>query len=874
MDWHAKEIEKIFHELKTNENGLTSEEAMRRLKKFGLNKLPEEKKITKPQIFFRQFKSLLVYILLIAALVTLFLKEFVDTGVILAAVFLNTLVGFLQESKAEKIIERLRLMLEHKAKVIGDGYEHEIKAEEIVPGDVILIEAGDKVPADARLIEAKNLQITEAVLTGESAPSTKAASTLAPGVPLPDRENMIYTGTSVVRGRGKAVVVETGSRTELGKIALMVRETKEEQTPLQKQLANFSKWLAAILSFICLVIFLFGILQGRPLVEMFLTAVAVAVAAIPEGLLISLTVILAIGMQKILKENALVRKLIAAETLGSVSVICSDKTGTLTLGKMMVDHIFTITQSEKTKMKALEIGLLCNNAVIENPEDELKDWIIFGDPTEQALLLAAVSAGLDKKELEKAMPRLDEIPFDEEKKFMATLHQIRKSEIRNLIYAKGAPEKIMAMSDQLEMDGKIKRLTQKDVQKFRKEIDYLASRGLRLLAVAYKEVKNLEKISEKDLTDLIFVGLVALKDPLRPEANEAIRLCREVGIRPILVTGDHQLTAKTIAREVNLPVEEKNILEGSELDKISDKEFYKILKDIDVYARVEPRHKMRIIEAWQAKGEVVAMTGDGVNDAPALKKADIGVALGSGTDVAKEAADIVLLDNNFKTIVKAVERGRVIFENIRKVVTYLLSDSFTEVILVGGSLLLGLPLPVLAAQILWVNLIEDSLPSIALAFEPEEERLMKEKPRKKTEPILNNEMKVIIFIIGIFTDLLLLGLFYYFWNLYQDINYVRTIIFLGLGSNSLFYVWGCRSLRFSVWHENPFKNKFLNFSVIFGFLMFFIALYVPFFQKILRTMPLGIFEWGVIISLGLINLILIEIVKYIFIRKKEGKSSN
>jgi Ca2+-transporting ATPase len=480
-------------------------------------------------------------------------------------------------------------------------------------------------------------------------------------------------------------------------------------------------------------------------------------------------------------------------------------------------------------MKALEIGLLCNNAVIENPEDELKDWIIFGDPTEQALLLAAVSAGLDKKELEKAMPRLDEIPFDEEKKFMATLHQIRKSEIRNLIYAKGAPEKIMAMSDQLEMDGKIKRLTQKDVQKFRKEIDYLASRGLRLLAVAYKEVKNLEKISEKDLTDLIFVGLVALKDPLRPEANEAIRLCREAGIRPILVTGDHQLTAKTIAREVNLPVEEKNILEGSELDKISDKEFYKILKDIDVYARVEPRHKMRIIEAWQAKGEVVAMTGDGVNDAPALKKADIGVALGSGTDVAKEAADIVLLDNNFKTIVKAVERGRVIFENIRKVVTYLLSDSFTEVILVGGSLLLGLPLPVLAAQILWVNLIEDSLPSIALAFEPEEEGLMKEKPRKKTEPILNNEMKVIIFIIGIFTDLLLLGLFYYFWNLYQDINYVRTIIFLGLGSNSLFYVWSCRSLRFSVWHENPFKNKFLNFSVIFGFLMFFTALYVPFF---------------------------------------------
>ncbi len=873
MDWHALEIKEIFNQLKTTEHGLAFDEAKKRLTKFGLNKLPEEKRLTQIQIFLHQFKSPLVYVLLIAALITLFLHEFIDTGVILTAVFLNTLVGFFQESKAEKTIAQLRLMLEHKAKVIRERHEHEIKAEGVVPGDIILVEAGDKIPADARLIEARNLQVVEAVLTGESVPSQKSIKVLEVGASLADRENMVYTGTNVIRGRGKAVVIATGNRTELGKIALMVKETQEEKTPLQKQLAEFSKWLALILSFICLIIFLFGLLQGKSFIEMFLTAVAVAVAAVPEGLLVSLTVILAIGMQKILKEKALVRKLIAAETLGSVSVICSDKTGTLTLGKMLVDHIFTATQSEETKMKALEIGLLCNNAIIENPEEELKDWVIFGDSTEQALLLAVVQAGLKKEELEKEQPRLDEIPFDEEKKYMATLHEIRnpKSKIQNLIYVKGAPEVVMAMSGWIEVDGKVEKMTHERAQKFKKEIENLTAKGLRLLAVAYKEVENIVSLEETNLNEMILVGLVALKDPLRSEAKEAVRLCQEAGIRPILVTGDHKLTAKTIAHEVGLPSEEKNILEGQELDKMSDQDFEAALKRIDVYARVEPRHKLRIIDAWQKRGKVVAMTGDGVNDAPALKKADVGVALGSGTDVAKEASDIVLLDDNFKTIVKAVERGRVIFENIRKVVVYLLSDSFTEVILVGGSLLLGLPLPVLAAQILWVNLIEDGLPSIALSFEPEEKGLMEEKPRKKTETILNLEMKIIIFVIGIFTELLLFGLFLYFWKVYQDITYVRTIVFVGLGINSLFYVWSCRSLRFSVWHENPFKNKFLNFSVIFGFLMFFVALYIPFFQKVLRTVPLGLWEWSVVIFLGLINLLLIELVKYIFIVKQKKR---
>ena len=879
MDWHAKELQEVLHQLKTTQSGLSFEEAKKRLAKYGLNKLPEEKRLARLKIFLNQFRSPLIYILLIAAAITLFLKDFIDTGVILATVFLNTTIGFLEENKAERAIEKLRLILEYKARILREGKEYEIKVEELVPGDIILIGAGDKISADARLIEAKNLQVNEAVLTGESMPSSKSTRILEAGATLANRENMIYMGTSAVRGRGMAVVTETGSKTELGKIAQMVYEIPEEKTPLQKQIINLSKWIAIGFSFLCLVLFVFGLLQGRSILEMFLVVVAVAVASVPEGLVISLTVILAVGMQRILKERALVRKLIAAETLGSVSVICFDKTGTLTFGKMLVDHIFTETGSEKTKMKVLEIGLLCNNAVIQNPGEELKDWVIFGDPIDQALLLAAVQAGLDEEVLKKEIPRLDEIPFDEEKKFMATLHEASqtrdKRQKTKVIFVKGAPEKIMAMSNWLEVDGKKEKLTHERSQKFKKETDRLASIGLRLLAVAYKEVRDIESLKEQDLNNLVFVGLVALKDSLRPEASGAIKLCQEAGIRPVLVTGDHRLTAQTIAREIGLPAEKKNVLEGQELDKISDAEFNKILKNIDVYARVEPRHKLRIIDAWQKRGEVVAMTGDGVNDAPALKKADVGVALGSGTDVAKEVSDIVLLDNNFNAIVKAVEQGRTIFENVRKVLVYFLSDGFCEMILVGGSLLLGLPLPVLAAQILWVNLIEHSTPALALAFEPEEKELMQEKPRKKNEPILDSEIKAIIFLIGILTDLILFGLFYYLWKITGDLIYSRTMIFAGLAVDSLFYVWSCKSLRFSLWQKNPFKNRFFNIGIVFSFITLIVALYVPFLQKILRTVPLGLWDWFILFVLGIINIILIEIVKYIFIvRRKNQVASN
>jgi Ca2+-transporting ATPase len=869
MDWHAREIREIFLELKTTERGLSFDEANKRLEKYGPNILPEAKRLTASQIFFNQFKNSLVYILLAAAVITIILREFVDAGVILAAVLLNVSIGFFEESRAEKTIEKLKEAIDHRAKVVRDGREKEIRAEEVVPGDIITIEAGDKIPSDGRLIQATNLEIVEAALTGEAAPSTKSAKKLSPGTVLAERENMVYCGTNVMRGRGLAVVFATGREMEIGKIALMLASAPEEKTPLQEKLAVFARRLSVVLLAICFVIFIIGLAQGRSFIEMLTVAVAAAVAAVPEGLLVTVTVILAVGMQKILKEKALVRKLVAAETLGSTSIICTDKTGTLTEGVMMVDHIFTETESEKTKMKVLEIGLLCNNAVIENPEEELEDWIIFGDSTERALLLSALAGGVDQKKIKNEFPRLGEIPFDENKKYMATLHksQNQKSKIKNIIYVKGAPEKVLAMSEWLEIDGKTEKLTEERAHKFRKEVDNLASRGLRVLAFAHKNIDS-DKFSDDDLRGLVFVGLAALRDPLRKETAPAIKMCRAAGIRPILVTGDHRLTAKMVAKEIGLDASDKNILEGGDLDKMSDDELAKILKKIDIFARVEPRHKMRIVEAWQERGEVVAMTGDGVNDAPALRRADVGVALGSGTEVAKEAADIILLDDNFQSIVKAVERGRIIFENIKKVILYIFSGIFTEMALIVTSLFFGLPLPILAAQILWINLIEDSPPSMALAFDPGEEGTMLARPRRRDEPIIDLKMKTLVTAISSFTILTLFGVFYYFWRITGDIDYTRTMVFVGLGINSFCYVFACRTIRHSIFENNPFQNKFLNLSVAGGLVMLALALYVPFLQNILKTVPLGAGEWFLLIGFGIINIILIETVKYIFIIKR------
>jgi len=855
--WHNLSWREAVKKLKSDsEDGLGEKEIKAQREKFGRNLLPEEKPLPKLKIFLEQFKSPLIYILVIAGIVVLFFKEFTDAVVIFGAVFLNTFVGYFQENKAGQALRKLKNIVKIKAQVIREGNIKIIDSERLVPGDIFNLSPGDKVPADGRIIESYNLKINEMALTGEWLSAEKKSDVFPEKTPLADRDNMVYMGTVVENGKAKVVVVSTGLETEIGKVAQMVREAKEEKTPLQKKLARFSKIVGGVIIAICIVIFIEGVITGNTLLEMFEVAVAVAVAAIPEGLPVAMTVILALGMQRILKKKGLVRKLASAETLGSTSVIATDKTATLTEGKMKVTEVIAETKNDRNL--TLKIATLSNEAFIENPEEAMEKWIIQGRPTDKALLLAGIEAGINRKELEKRMLKIAEFPFSPVNKFLAKAFSLNKKE--DILYVLGAPEKLLEMSKYFRKGRKEESLSSQKRNELKDTLEELTGKGLRVVAVAYKKINNL-----KDLFDnLVFVGMIGLKDPIRKEVKKAIKICRQAGMRPIIVTGDHRLTAKSVAQELGFKVKKENIMEGKELDQLSDKEFEERVKDIQIYARVEPKHKMRIIQAWQEKGEVIAMTGDGINDAPALKKADIGIAIGSGTEVAKEVSDLVLLTDNFNIIVAAVEEGRSIIDNVRKVITYLLSDSFTETILIGVGLFFGC-LPITAVQILWVNLIEDGLPNIALAFEPKEKDLMKQKPQGHDIPLLNREMKVLIFVIGLITDFILLGLFFCLWKLDHDIAHIRTMVFACLSIDSIFYVFSCKSLRKNIWQINLFSNKFLVFAWLFSVTILMAAIYLPPFQILLKTVPLGLNDLLIVFGIGLTELMLIEATKYYFI---------
>ncbi|MBZ9572141.1 HAD-IC family P-type ATPase [Patescibacteria group bacterium] len=855
--WHNLSWQEVIKKLNSNsEQGLSEKEIKKRQEKSGLNLFPEEKPLSRLEIFFEQFKSPLIYILIIAGIITSILKEYTDSIVIFGAVILNTIVGFFQENKASKALRELKKVVKVKAKVIREGNPKIIDSRNLVPGDIFLLNPGDKVPADGRIITVLNLKTNEMALTGEWLAAKKYSDILPKETPMADRDNMVYMGTIVENGKAKAIATAIGLKTEMGKVAKMIKETKEEKTPLQKKLAHLAKIIGGVIIVICIFIFIEGIITGNTFLEMFETSVAVAVAAIPEGLPVAMTVILALGMQRILKRKGLVRKLLAAETLGSTSIICTDKTATLTEGKMKVSEVIG------DRFLALKSATLTSEAFIENPDALKEKWIFRGRPTDRALLEAGIEAGIDRnphqKFGERERKKIAEIPFNPVNKFVATLYEEND---QNFLYACGAPERILDICI----------LKKEEKEKLEKRLEELAQKGLRVVASAYRKIKlpeNSSLIIEDLINDLNFVGFITLKDPVRKEVKEAMKICKQAGMKPIIVTGDHKLTAKAVAKDLGFKIKEENILEGKDLDKISDRDFDKILDRIQIYARVEPKHKMRIIEAWQEKGEVVAMTGDGINDAPALKKADIGVALGSGTDVAKEVSDLILLPDSFNIIVAAIEEGRAIIDNIRKVIVYLLSDSFSEVVLVGGALLAGFPLPILPAQILWVNLVEDGLPDIALAFEPKEKDLMQRRPQVRNAPLLTREMKAIIFIIGLITDFLLLGLFLWLWEQKHDISYVRTMIFACLTIDSLFYVFSCKSLRRNLWHINPFSNKLLVAAIGIGILMLVLALYLPIFQTLLKTVSLGFNDWLIIFSLGMIEIILIEATKWHFIVKK------
>ena len=845
--WHNLSKEEVIKTLRSDiDVGLTEKEVEIREREFGKNKLPEEKPPSRLEIFSAQFKSILIFILIVAGFFTLIYKKYTDTIAIFLVVLINTFIGFYQEYRASKILEELKKIVKIEAKVKRDGSQKILDSTELVPGDIVILSAGDKVPADGRVIESQNLKLNEMVLTGEFLPSLKHSQVLPEDTILADRENMVYMGTVVEEGQGKAMVTETGSNTEIGKIAGMIKE-KEKKTPLQKKIRKLGIEIALIVGILVLVIFFVGLTKEKDIFLLFETAVAIVVGAVPEGLPVAITVILALGTQRILRKKGLVRKLASVETLGSTTIICVDKTLTLTEGRMEVDEVIG------DKFLALKTATLTSEAFVENPREPKEKWILRGRPTDRALLEAGIEIGVDKKrEFEKK--KIAELPFNPINKFAAALYKENEKE---MLYVCGAPEKILELCI----------LSEKEKKEWQKKLEESAQKGLRIVASANKKIENWDlKIENlQDLCkDLVFTGLITLKDPIRPEVKEAMKICQEAGMRPIIITGDHKLTAKAVAEELGFKIKKENILEGKDLDKLSDKEFEKILPQIQIYARVEPRNKMRIVEAWQERGEVVAMTGDGVNDAPALKKADIGVALGSGTEVAKEASDLVLLNDSFSLIEEAIREGRRVMDNARKAILFMCAECFSEIILVSGAFLFGLPLPILPIQILWQNLIEGSPQGMALAFEPEEKGIMKRKPEEPKIPLIIREIKYLILFGGILTDILLLLTFFLLYKFSNyEISHLRTISFSGLMVGSFFYAFSCKNLRKNIWEYDAFSNKVLNFTIFLGVLLLIAAIYLPIFQVLLDTFPLNFLDWLILIAFGLVNLGLFELIKYI-----------
>lgn len=872
-DFYRLSGEQVCRELGVDpQKGLSTEEAKKRLEQYGPNQLEEKKKRTVLQMFLSQFTDFLIIILLAAAAISIIVGEAVDAILIMIIVVLNATLSTIQESKAEKSLQLLKKMAAPVARVLRDGVVQTVPSREIVPGDVIILEAGNYVPADGRLIESVNLSVSEAALTGESQPVEKSIEPIdEPNLPIGDRTNMVYSGTIVSRGRGKAVVTATGSGTEIGKIAKMLTELEEEQTPLQKNLEKLGKQIGLIVLVICAIVFAVGVVEGNPILEMFLTSVSLAVAAVPEGLPAVVTIVLALGMYNMVKRHAIIRRLQAVEALGSVNVICSDKTGTLTKNEMTVVKYYLhpnqwlqhelSSRISNTLKEALTAATLCNDAFIAF-KDGAK--VTSGDPTEIALAVAAWDFGLKKDELEKKMPRVYEIPFDSDRKMMTTVH--RKDDSFTS-YTKGAPDIVVARCTKyMSNSGEIHKLTEKDKEEILQANQRMAQDGLRVLAVACKNVKEGEY--ENLEQDMIFLGLIGMIDPPRPEVKEALEKCRTAGIKVIMITGDHKATAQTIAREIGILDSEGKVLTGGELIEMDVDELAGVVEDVRVYARVSPSDKLKIVEALKKKGKIVAMTGDGVNDAPALKRADIGVAMGiTGTDVSKDASDMVLTDDNFASIVAAVEEGRKIFDNIRKVVYYLLSCNISEVATIFISILLRLPLPLIPVQILWMNLVTDGLPALALGVEPAEPDVMSRPPRDPKEGIMSREVLRKILIGGILLSVL--TLFVYGWALmeHDEIRLLRTMVFFTLCTGQLFHALNSKSLRHSLFKVGIKNNPRLIWACALSFVLLLAVIYTPGLQVVFGTATLSGHQLLVSVLAAVMIVPLFELVKW-FDRRK------
>ena len=878
--YYDEAADAVLKALNTSEAGLSSEEAENRLEKYGKNELKEEEKTSVVKLFLSQFKSFLIVILMIAALVSAFLGEFIDAFVIMFTVFLAGVLGFVQEYRAEESIKLLKSLTSPEALVVRDGKEVKIPSALLVPGDILLLQTGDRIPADARLLEVLSLKIDESSLTGESVPVGKSTDVFPLETPEPDRKNIAYTGTAVAYGRGKAVITATGMNSAFGRLAGLLGEIERERTPLQEKLDQFGRWLGIATLVVVAFVAVLGVLQGFSPFEMFLWGVALAVAAIPEALPAVVTVGLALGVRRMVKRHALVRKLPSVETLGSTNIICTDKTGTLTQNKMTVEKVYVngavlnVTgggyepvgdffmgdepvSKDAHLHKLLVAGALCNDAGLIQEEEV---WDITGDPTEGALVVAAAKAGIWKTALEDKHRRTGEVPFSSERKMMTTLNNSKDG---LYAYSKGAPEVILASCAKIFLGGHEEQLTPEIRQEILDTLHEMANQTLRVMGFAYRKVAE-NTLPEEAEKEMVFAGLMGMRDPPREEVKVAIATCADAGIRTVMITGDHKITAFAIARELGIFREGDLVLTGIELDALDDRKFEEIVEKISVYARVYPEHKLKVVEALKKKGYVVAMTGDGVNDAPALKAADMGIAMGiTGTDVSKEASSMILTDDNFASIVSAVEEGRNILKNIKNFIAYGLTCHIGVVLIVLVGVLAWQILPVIAVQILWINLITDGLPPMALSLEAPDKGLMKQKPRKSTEGLVSKRMIIASLGLGSLIAIQSLGVLYWALNNGVSLPKIQTLIFTLVVISLMFNAFNWRSDRNSIFSLGIFTNRSLIYAVLSTVLLQLAAIYVPIMQTAFRTVPLSFSDWAMIIPLASTTLIAMEITKYL-----------
>ncbi|KGP62881.1 HAD family hydrolase [Legionella norrlandica] len=883
--WHEKTLQDIASQLKTNLTlGLTEETARKRLEEVGLNLLHKQKKTSVLIIFFQQFESLVTWVLFGAVLISFLLDEKADAIAIFAIVILNAIIGFALEYRADRAMLALQQMAAPKATVIRDSHVKNIAASDIVPGDIILFESGDLIAADARLIELSVLKVNEAPLTGESVPVAKHLASCSAETPLADRKNMVFMGTSIADGTGKALVVTTGMQTEMGHIAKMLSDASSDETPLQKKLNQVGSRLLWLCFFIIIAIFSLGLLRNIPIFQLFMSSVSLAVAAIPEGLPAVVTVALALGVQRMVRRAVLVRRLSAVETLGCLQVICTDKTGTLTVGEMTARRLVTasdvynilgegystiggfalkgqeIKLSEDILLQAiLRAMVACNNAEIRQRDGQVTT---VGDPTEVALLVAAAKGGIEREKLKVSLPRMKELPFSSERKRMTV---VCRQGNQLIAFVKGAPEIILERCTHIRTEGGIKKLTPNDKVRMKQSCELMASEALRLLGFAERSLEShsLEKEDEIE-NNLVFLGLIGLQDPPHASSKESVGRCKKAGIKPIMITGDHPDTARAIAQELGILGKDDRLLTGNELEKMSEEALSSCVKEIAVYARVTAEHKLKIVRAWKKQNRVVAMTGDGINDAPALKEASVGIAMGkTGTAVTKEAADIIVMDNNFTSIVAGIEEGRTIYDNITKTLAYLLAGNSGELLVVFIALLVGWPLPLLPIQLLWINLVTDGLPAIALATDPSEPEILARPPRTTQKSLMNILFFKRVTFIGCLTALVTLSVFAYEYLIDGNLIQAQDAAFSVLVTAELLRSFGARSDTKTIWQVGFFSNLRLFFIVSISFLLQILIHHVPMLQELFGIEPVSFSQCLSWILLGMVPLLILETQKWL-----------